>query len=98
MNTFCHRHLGASERSGRIVVGVLLGALLGSLVGLLEGAHEIRAAAMTQRYGYASDTEDDEPLVTWPLLGLVAGAIGGSGAGRLYHGLRRPRGQGRAPW
>jgi len=72
---------------GYIVVGALIGGLLGSLVGLMEGVHQIRTAA-TQSYGYASDSEDRDPLVTWPLLGLVAGAVGGVGGGQLYQTLR----------
>ena len=76
-----------SPSGGHVVMGALIGALLGSLVGLMEGAHQVSTAAI-QSYGYASDTEDGEPLVTWPLLGLAAGAVGGVGAGRLYQTLR----------
>jgi hypothetical protein len=40
-----------------------------------------------------SDTEDSDPLVAWPLLGMVAGAIAGAGAVLVRDRLQRlPRG------
>ena len=89
------RRYWRSSRAGlHLALGVLLGEFLGAVVGVMEGAHHLQViAAAKHDDGYASDVEDDDALVAWPLLGMLAGAIAGAGAIQLGRGLSRVRGQ-----
>ena len=78
-----------------MALGVLLGALLGAVMSVVEATRHVPAPATRHSDGYAAspeDTDEDDPLVAGPLLGLVGGALVGAGMGGLYHGLRRLRG------
>lgn len=78
-----------------MALGVLLGALLGAVVGAVETTRHVPAPVTTHSDGYAvpaENTEEHDPLVVGPLLGLVGGALVGAGVGGLYLGLRRLRG------
>jgi len=79
-------------RNAWVFVVVLLGQVLGGIVGIVEApAHRDRVAAGVAR---ADDEEDDDrdPLVAWPLLGMVVGGVGGMTTvlvARGVHGVRR---------
>ena len=83
-----------SSRGGaRLVLGAILGELLGALVGLMVGPRRHVGATVEitkPSYGNASDTSDtpeSDPLVTWPLLGAVAGVL--VGGVRLHEEFQR---------
>src|SRR5437870_2282287 len=89
------RRRRSSQAAAPVALGVLLGALLGAVVGVVEATRHVRAPATTHSDGYAvppEDTEEHDPLVVGPLLGLVGGALVGAGIGGLCHTLRRLRG------
>ena len=70
------RRLRSSRAGARLVLSAILGELLGAVVGLVVAPRRHVGATVEitkPSYGNASDTsdtEDSDPLVAWPLLGV----------------------------
>jgi hypothetical protein len=86
------RHPKAARRWGWLFAGVLFGEVLGAMVGIAEAPrHTDTVVERVERPGNASDDDDRDPLVTWPLLGMVLGGLGGATAIVLARGVLRVR-------
>jgi hypothetical protein len=84
----------SSPASAGLAVGVLLGGVLGALVGVLLASSPLETTTemVKSHYGHASDTtEGSDRLVAGVTLGMLAGALVGTGAAGVYGALRRIR-------
>jgi hypothetical protein len=87
------RRRSASDGTiGWLVVIVLFGEVLGGMVGVVEAPRRAGGVPVSgvERSDERVDDDDHDPLVTWPLLGMVLGGAGGMAAG---YAVRRVRGQ-----
>ena len=95
MSKFRQRHRHSSRGGARLVLGAIVGELLGASVGLVIAPKrhvETPVEIAKPSYSDASDSrdsEDSDPLVTWPLLGAVAGNAIGVGVVGVCEALRR---------
>ena len=75
-----------------MVTVVLSGAVLGGMVGIVEAPrHDDSLVSRVERADDPADDDDHDPLVTWPLVGMVLGGLAGGATTPLVRGIGRVR-------
>jgi hypothetical protein len=85
-------HPGTAGTRVWLVTAVLFGEVLGGMVGIVEAPrHTDTVVERVEHSDEPADDDDRDPLVTWPLLGMVLGGFAGAATIVVARGVLRVR-------